>query len=415
MGRLSLGFVDPEREAAYQRHRAREQTQWYRGWYRLGSPVALLVSLLMAVAWFAGAEITNLPGYIDQIFERSVWLWCAASVLCYALYRLSYARLFSDRPEVFIAVMMASGPVMVMLPFQGMGREGVAYSTINLVVHILGVHAILRLGARLATLVGLLCIAQFILAGHMVVGAPLSVVITMSFYLAVVQVMGMYVSWRAEGIDRHGWERELLLEEAHERSENLLLNILPSSIAERLKAGETAIADGFAETTILFADLVGFTAWAGVTSPAGVVAKLNGLFSAFDDLADELGLEKIKTIGDCYMVAAGLPTERPDHADAIAKMALGMREIVAEHSLGIRIGINSGPVVAGVIGKRKFIYDLWGDAVNIAARMESHGQAGRIQISEATRNALGEGFALALRGTVQVKGKGDMQTWWLEG
>jgi class 3 adenylate cyclase len=203
------------------------------------------------------------------------------------------------------------------------------------------------------------------------------------------------------------------------RAETLLLNILPRSIAEILKTESRTIADRFDAATVLFADVVDFTPLSARLAPEDVVGILDRLFSHFDTLADVHGLEKIKTIGDCYMVAAGVPEARSDHAQAIALLALEMRDSVVRHDvLGgqpveLRIGINSGPVVAGVIGRKRFIYDLWGDAVNIASRMESHGTAGRIQVTEATFDLLRDQFVLEPRGTVPVKGRGDMKTWYL--
>jgi len=214
---------------------------------------------------------------------------------------------------------------------------------------------------------------------------------------------------------------EAALDHAHQRSEELLLNILPPSIAKRLKLSGGTIADGFAGVTVLFADIVGFTRLSSRLPPERIVEVLNELFCRFDDLAGQFGLEKIKTIGDCYMVAGGLPEPRADHAEAVAEMGLAMLDIVAElagrwgEAVNIRIGIHSGPVVAGVIGKRKFIYDLWGDTVNIASRMESHGIAGTIQLSAASRQLLDGKYRLRHRGMIDVKGKGEMETWLLDG
>jgi adenylate cyclase len=255
-------------------------------------------------------------------------------------------------------------------------------------------------------------------------------------------------------------------------SDRLLLNVLPQSIAERLKGrpevtadtfteviadsfpeatvlfadiveftklsaglspeGLVAmlneiftdfdrIADSFPEATVLFADIVEFTKLSAGLSPEGLVAMLNEIFTDFDLIADSRGLEKIKTIGDAYMAVAGLPVATPDHAVRAAHMALDMLEAIdrfntrSGHKLAVRIGINSGAGVAGVIGKRKFIYDLWGDAVNIASRMESHGVAGRVQVTQATRHRLSEVFRLEERGTIDLKGTGPMNTWFLTG
>jgi class 3 adenylate cyclase len=206
-----------------------------------------------------------------------------------------------------------------------------------------------------------------------------------------------------------------------EKSERLLLNILPSAIAERLKEDQGIIAESFAEATILFADVVGFTQMSARISPVELVYLLNEIFSSFDELATRHGLEKIKTIGDAYMVASGLPERRADHAEAMAELALDMQDALASFNrargaaLDIRTGINTGPVVAGIIGTSKFIYDLWGDAVNTASRMESHSTPGRIQVTAATYERLEHAYHLEARGTVNVKGKGEMTTYFLLG
>jgi guanylate cyclase len=210
-------------------------------------------------------------------------------------------------------------------------------------------------------------------------------------------------------------------QDAQDRAENLLLNILPRSIADRLKAMPQTIADAFTSASIMFADVADFTPMAERLSPTRVVEMLDQLFGHFDDLAERYELEKIKTMGDCYMAAAGIPTPRADHARAVALMALDMLEAVRERgamgSLGfeLRIGINSGPVVAGVIGRKRFLYDLWGDAVNTAGRMQTEGTPGRIQITRATYELLNDEFICEPRGTVPVKGKGEMETWYLVG
>jgi guanylate cyclase len=211
------------------------------------------------------------------------------------------------------------------------------------------------------------------------------------------------------------------LRDEQARSESLLLNILPQSIAERLKVETRTIADQITSASILFADVVDFTPLSDRLPAAEVVAMLDDLFSHFDGLAERHGLEKIKTIGDCYMVAAGVPSPRPDHARALALMALDMQaamhsaEEVGHLGLDLRVGINSGPVVAGVIGRKRFLYDLWGDAVNTASRMESHGTSGRIQITRATKDLLADEFVCEPRGPISVKGKGEIEAWYLVG
>jgi guanylate cyclase len=208
---------------------------------------------------------------------------------------------------------------------------------------------------------------------------------------------------------------------AQERSEALLLNILPAPIAERLKSRPGIIADSFSDVTILFADIVDFTSMVAELTPPQVISLLDDIFSAFDTLVERYGLEKIKTIGDAYMVVGGLPEPRGDHATATAEMALEMIEVVGtyRHRTGIpvhvRIGMNSGPVTAGVIGRRKFIYDIWGDAVNMASRMESSGLADVIQTTDATFALLKQEYDFEARSDVDVKGKGRVTTYLLMG
>jgi adenylate cyclase len=204
-----------------------------------------------------------------------------------------------------------------------------------------------------------------------------------------------------------------------EKSERLLLNILPKPIAERLKQGHSTIAESFPEVTVLFADLVDFTALAARTPPAELIRLLNEVFSAFDDLVEHHGLEKIKTIGDSYMVAGGLPIPRDDHAEVMAELALDMQAEIARinhgkrEPLAIRIGMHSGSVIAGVIGTKKFIYDLWGDTVNTASRMETYGVSGCIHASAAVYERLQELYLFENRGMIEVKGKGAMTTYLL--
>jgi urea ABC transporter urea binding protein len=218
---------------------------------------------------------------------------------------------------------------------------------------------------------------------------------------------------------RKVWEEALRYQQ--ECTEELLLNILPSPIAQRLKRAESTIADNFADVTVLFADLVNFTEISAEIPPTRLVDLLNKIFSEFDQLAEKHQLEKIKTIGDAYMVVGGLPTTRPDHAEAIAEMALDMQQKITRFKglngepFRLRIGINTGPVIAGVIGTKKFTYDLWGDTVNVASRMESHGVAGCIQVTATTYERLKDKYVFEERGVTHIKGKGDMITYWLMG
>jgi guanylate cyclase len=211
-------------------------------------------------------------------------------------------------------------------------------------------------------------------------------------------------------------------ETAQARVETLLFNVLPADVAQRLQSDPHSIADHFDEVSILFADVVDFTPLSSRLDAREVVGLLDRLFTSFDELVDRYEVEKIKTIGDCYMVAAGVPRQRPDHAHALAGLALEMRECAKSclpdrdgHNLRLRIGISSGPVVAGVIGRRRFLYDLWGDTVNMASRMESHGTPDEIQITRSTWELLDDHFVTEPIGLVDVKGKGETETWRLVG
>ncbi|MDB4937360.1 MAG: adenylate/guanylate cyclase [Labilithrix sp.] len=215
-------------------------------------------------------------------------------------------------------------------------------------------------------------------------------------------------------------EQMAALDAERTRSETLLLNVLPRRIAGRLKEKPgVVIADRFASATVLFSDIVGFTQMSTRLTPEELVKRLDEIFSRFDGLAEQLGLEKIKTIGDAYMVCGGIPNARADHAEAVCEMALRMRDSVADlatelgFDLRVRIGVHTGPVVAGVIGKKKFIYDVWGDTVNTASRMESHGVPNAIQVSDATYELTKTVFDFEPRGTIDVKGKGEMKTYLL--
>jgi class 3 adenylate cyclase len=250
--------------------------------------------------------------------------------------------------------------------------------------------------------------------------------VQLSINVAVL-TLGLLGAAAARELDLHGRlaflqrriirEQMAALDAERSRSETLLLNVLPRRIADRLKKEPgVVIADRFASATVLFSDIVGFTQLSTKLPADELVKRLDEIFSRFDDIADQLGLEKIKTIGDAYMVCGGVPLARPDHAAAVCEMALRMRDCIDDlaRTLGgdlrVRIGVHTGPVVAGVIGKKKFIYDVWGDTVNTASRMESHGVPTQIQVSDDTFELTKGLFDFESRGTIEVKGKGEMKT-----
>ncbi len=255
----------------------------------------------------------------------------------------------------------------------------------------------------------------------------LQLYIALTFFLFTMEVVGTGVGYFVELANRRDFLQQRLIDQQRleaealrAESERLLLNILPGPVAERLKRGEN-VADSFGAATVMFADMVNFTPLSSSLPAEQVVALLNQAFSTFDQLAEKYGLEKVKTIGDAYMVVSGVPVPRADHAEALANMALEMQatmEQLRRDGLGkvqLRIGLNSGPVVAGVIGLKKFIYDLWGDTVNTANRMESHGVADRVQCTAATYELLKDHYDFEDRGLITVKGKGDMHVYLLQG
>ena len=247
------------------------------------------------------------------------------------------------------------------------------------------------------------------------------VIFTMhNFFFLGANVIGMFASYYLERYTRRDFLQKYTIQAQRDRADKLLYNVLPEPIAERLKESTETIAEEFSSATVLFADIVNFTPISARFGPLEVVEMLNELFSQFDELVDKYGVEKIQVAGDGYMVAAGVPTPRPDHATVIAQLALDMLDCVktgnflgGKHPIEIRIGLNSGPLSAGVIGRKKYFYALWGDMVNTASRMESHGESGKIQITRATYELVRDEFECESVGEITVKGKGKLEAWHL--
>jgi len=279
---------------------------------------------------------------------------------------------------------------------------------------------ILRLNSLQSLLNALIYIFFNILTIYTYHPSKLFEIIAAPFLLAILPVVWIG-SFHVERYARENFRALKLLDESMQKSEGLLLNILPLQIAERLKKSPGTIADGFNDVSVLFADIVGFTRLSGRYSSEVVVQLLNEIFKKFDSISIKYGVEKIKTIGDAYMLAAGVPEAQTNHCAVVAECALDMiaaAENISDPSgnpIQIRVGIHTGPAIAGVIGTHKFSYDLWGDTVNTASRMESHGNAGRIQVSREIYETLKDTFIFEPRDEVEIKGKGKMQTWWLTG
>ena len=301
----------------------------------------------------------------------------------------------------------------------GSGLQYFLVTSASLVVLQLGIERI-QLAILLATIgAGLVVALQFLVPRS--TGIESSMALSLSFIVTTFSACLMVVVtvWFAL---RDTARAEAVMEAEYERSEALLANMLPASIADRLKEPDhNVIADAYDEASVLFADIVDFTGRASGTAPCDLVLFLDRLYSAFDALVDKYGLEKIKVSGDSYMVVSGVPRPRPDHVQALANFALEMADAAAGlkdphgQPVPLRVGLASGPVVAGVVGSRRFFYDVWGDAVNIASRMESTDPVGRIQVPEAVYQRLKDDFVLQERGHIEVKGKGLMRTWYLIG
>ncbi|MDP6589581.1 MAG: adenylate/guanylate cyclase domain-containing protein [Alphaproteobacteria bacterium] len=360
-------------------------------------------------AWLFGEDLTRIlllrlalaNAALGAILALTFIPWLArriavvtfASVLFYVVFYALFNAV-ADAPPIFI-----SGIALVFF-----GTYAVAPVRYTQAVILAWPASAIYLG--LVTGLGLLSMQQFtILAGE----------------LAAVNSIGMFTLYRLERLRRREFRNLNQIAAERSRYHDLLVRILPASIAERMRGGEQHIADHFEEASVLFTDIAGFTRLSAKLKPAEVVTFLERVFAAVDRLVEKHGLEKIKTVGDAYLIAAGLPQPRPDHAEAIADFALDLQReapqigVPGGGNLEIRIGFHCGPLIAGVIGESRFLYDMWGDTVNVASRMESLGEAGKIQVSDEARQKLRHSHVLEPRGIVSVKGRGDMQTWWLTG
>jgi class 3 adenylate cyclase len=296
----------------------------------------------------------------------------------------------------------------------------------GLMVILMFCYILSRLPFAYSSLVGVVIIAYHNVVSYGIVHDTVRELWLADSFLVSIATIGMAAGYGLERNERLVFLRERQLDRARRRADELLRNTLPGSIVDRLQAGDTPpqdaqIADGLEHVTVLFADLVRFTEHASRIAPHELVVVLDDVFTRFDEVADRVGMEKIKTVGDAYMAVAGAPDPRSDHADAAARMALDIMDCLdgarwpTGEPIAIRVGVASGPVVAGVIGRSKFAYDLWGDTVNVASRLESHGEPGRILVSAATHGLLVGRFAFSEPTTVELKGKGPTEAWFLLG
>ena len=410
MNRLSLRFADVRVEASYVKEQAQKSLRPIR------------IALIAAVIFFAALLALSVAPFLPQVFPGDLNIGVAVIGLgyCAAFYVASHTPLFLHwQQQVTLVTMCLFSALAIVfvsrIPIEILETRGY----LLLVVHTYNIYSLVRLRFPAAAAAGWISLGMH--QGYMI-NMDLLTGLGIARHTAVlvgINAFGMLICYQMDLASRRAFAAMHLLAEERARSERLLLNLLPASIAERLKKSEASIADHADEVTVLFADIVGFTPLSARKTPQELVAMLNRIFSEFDARAETHGLEKIKTIGDAYMAVAGLPDYRADHAHSAARMAQGMLAAIERVSvemgepLAVRIGLHSGPVVAGVIGRKKFSYDLWGDTVNTASRMESHGIAGVIQCTATTEKLLRDRFPLSARGPVQIEGKGEIHTFLL--
>lgn len=403
---LTLRFRDDAAEAAY----AREQAE------RSRLPARWATAALAAILLLATVAVARLYPALPDLYRAVLPTFAMIVAAFIATWLDAYVR--HHQVALAATCLGASMAVMNIVMFYPHDRL-LASGFFIPAVHILCIYTLFGLRFPVAVVVGwgtAIAFGLLVRHYHGVTGQELS---RQVLAVAYANLMGMLIGWQLEAAMRHGFLGRREAERERARSDALLLNILPLPIAERLKTSPGVIAESHGAVTVLFADIVGFTTWCARRPPQEVVQLLDRVFTAFDQLAQRHGLEKIKTIGDCYMAVSGLPAARDDHASAALAMA---RDMLAEaqalaiatgEPLQLRVGLSSGPVVAGVIGRSKFIFDLWGDTVNTASRMESHGSPGRIQCCEETARLLPE-VALEAREGVVVRGKGAMRVFLVE-
>jgi class 3 adenylate cyclase len=413
LARGSLRFARPETEADYRTWHARQAVPFMRV-AGIGAIVFVFPATLIGTRYTHPESFGLLTAWVLLVLTPVAVAGVAST------YRERMARWFG---LISVLAHTIIGSSLVFFCFYGLQRPDVA--TGATVIGAFFAFGILRLSPGQALLAAL---PYFILDEILVVEVRRADLIPYSCVALIALGVGLVLAWTLDRTSRHSYRQgriieaqQRLIERERDRADNLLCNVLPAAIADRLKKDPARIAEHFEQVTVLFGDIAGFTPMSAEVSPQDLVAALDEVFTAFDDIAQRHGLEKIKTIGDAYMAVGGVPTPRADHAQAVAQMALEMRDLVAKRrffgtrQLRMRIGIHTGPAVAGVIGRKKFVYDLWGDTVNTASRMESHGAPGEIQLSDATHAALGDGWVFEERGVSDIKGKGPMRTWWLKG
>lgn len=402
----NLRFEDDDLEAGFRRD--------YRDVSALQARLALVLAGALYFGAFAWLDRWLAPDLADPFLSIRILVVIAFAVA----FAASFAPVRLPVREAFVAlaILAAAAGVIRMIAMSDPVVGSRYYPALLLIV--MGAHSMFRLRFGTALLVSLLVVAgwtaQVLYLGRL----PWWDVINTEAFLAAAVLLGTFASYSIERFARVSWLEHRDVEEERERSDRVLVNVFPASVAERLKDEEGPFGEAYEEATVLFVDVVNFTALSARADPRRLIGILNRLFTRLDQIAEEYGVEKIKTSGDAWIGVAGVPDRVDDHAERIADAALEMRDRIAigeeESDLELRLGIALGPVVAGVIGETKHYYDIWGDPVTMASRMQSHGRPGKIQVTDEVRRRLRGSYALEERGTIEVKGMGEVRVWWLE-
>jgi class 3 adenylate cyclase len=411
---ISLRFVDPALERHFQ-----------TTYFTVSLPYIRLAHVLGIVLWVVFVFLADIviPG--DQGADLVIRYGIAVPALLISL-GVTYTTWFPPhwRGWMSFILLFNAGLWSTHRVFVPAAPAEWAYA--GLMVVLMFCYILSRLPFAYSAIVGVIVIAYYNVVSYGIINDTVRELWLADSFLVSIAIIGMAAGYGLERNERLVYLREQQLDRARQRADDLLRNTLPGSIVDRLQAGatppqEAQIADGLEHVTVLFADLVRFTEHASRIAPNELVVILDDVFTRFDEVADRAGMEKIKTVGGAYMAVAGAPDPRPDHADAAAQMALDVMGCLdgarwpSGEPIAVRIGVASGPVVAGVIGRRKFAYDLWGDTVNVASRLESHGEPGRILVSAATHDLLLDRFAFSEPTMVELKGKGPTEAWFLLG
>jgi adenylate cyclase len=392
----------------------------------IGTTRLALVLGLVVYSIFGILDIYAVPISRDAVW--TIRFAIVAPIIILALFA-SYHRRFEKYIQPFTcAVVIVSGlGIVAMISIAREVEFGNRFYFTGLILVSMWAYGLTRLRFGYAVLANIVIMigyeyATIQLKQLMSTETGILIFTTYNFFFIGANVVGMFTSYYLERYTRRDFLQKYTIEAQRDRADKLLYNVLPENIAERLKQSGDTIADEYSSASVLFADIVNFTPISSRFGPLEVVEMLNELFSSFDELVDKYGVEKIQVAGDGYMVAAGVPRPRPDHARVIALLALDMLECVktgnflgGKHPIEIRIGLNTGSLIAGVIGRKKYFYALWGDMVNTASRMESHGESGKIQITREMYEVLQDEFECEYIGEVDLKGKGKTEAWHLLG